>query len=68
MVEIGLKYGAAGFVDFAVPLWIPVCEGGALILKPASSPCAVGDFLHGQGYDDFVAALEERFNLLQRVG
>ena len=28
----------------------------------------VEDFLHGQGDDDFVAALEERFDLLQRVG
>lgn len=25
------------------------------------------DFLHRQGHDDFVAALEERFDLLQRV-
>ena len=27
----------------------------------------VEDFLHGQGDDDFVAALEERFDLLQGV-
>ena len=27
----------------------------------------VEDFLHGQGDDDFVAALEERFDLLQRI-
>ena len=27
----------------------------------------VEDFLHGQGDDDFVAALEEGFDLLQRV-
>lgn len=27
----------------------------------------VEDFLHGQGDDDFVAALEERLNLLQCV-
>ena len=27
----------------------------------------VEDFLHGQGDDDFVAALEKRFDLLQRV-
>jgi len=27
----------------------------------------VEDFLHGQGHDDFVAALEERFDLLQGV-
>ena len=27
----------------------------------------VEDFLHGQGGDDFVAALEERFDLLQRI-
>ena len=27
----------------------------------------VEDFLHGQGHDDFVAALEERFDLRQRV-
>ena len=27
----------------------------------------VEDFRHGQGDDDFVAALEERFNLLQGV-
>jgi hypothetical protein len=25
----------------------------------------VEDFLHGQGDDDFVAALEERFDLMQ---
>ena len=28
----------------------------------------VEDFLHGQGDDDFVAALEEGFDLLQRIG
>src|ERR1035441_8438191 len=27
----------------------------------------VEDFLHGQGDDDFVAALEERFDLQQRI-
>ena len=27
----------------------------------------VEDFLHGQGDDDFVAALEEGFDLLQRI-
>jgi hypothetical protein len=27
----------------------------------------VEDFLHGQGDDDFVAALEERINLRQRI-
>ena len=27
----------------------------------------VEDFLHGHGHDDFVAALEERFDLLQRI-
>jgi hypothetical protein len=26
----------------------------------------IEDFLHGQGHDDFVAAIEEGFNLLQR--
>jgi hypothetical protein len=28
----------------------------------------VEDFLHGQGDDDFVAAFEELFDVLQRIG
>ena len=36
-------------------------------LTPASSQCARRGFPDGQGDDDFVAALEEGFNLRQRI-
>jgi len=41
-----------------------LCAGGS---RQLPRNLLAEDFLHGQGDDDFVAALEERFDLLQRI-